>query len=112
MMNAEDAILIYEDVANITTQMLQAARNARWDDLVHLEQYCANRVHSLATSEAPIKYPANLRNRKLSLLRDILADDREIRNLTEPWMQQLDKLLQATRTERKLSNAYGGQQLG
>lgn len=109
MMNPEDAILIYEDVADITTQMLHAARQAQWDDLVHLEQHCANRVHSLMEHEAPIKYPANMRSRKLSLLRSILADDREIRDLTEPWMQQLSKLLQNTRTEQKLSSTYGGQ---
>ncbi len=112
MMNAEEAIVAYEDVAQITSQMLSAARDGLWDDLVVLEKRCASRVKTIAVNEAPAPLSRDLRERKLAVLRRILADDREIRDLTEPWMKQLDQLLHSTRTERKLSASYGDSAYG
>lgn len=107
MMNADEVIEVYADVVQITNKMLLAARNARWDDLVNLEQHCAQRIHELSYGEAPIQLPADLRNRKVDMLRKILADDREIRNLTEPWIKQVAQVMSSL-TERNLNVAYGG----
>ncbi len=109
MMNAEDVIVAYEDVARIMTEMLTAARSARWEDLVSLEKHCANRVRTLSEQETPVRLPSALRNRKIAMLQQILADDREIRDLTEPWMRQLSLMMSAV-TERRLSATYGGVQ--
>ncbi|MEJ7805294.1 MAG: flagellar protein FliT [Telluria sp.] len=35
-----------------------------------------------------------------------MAQDREIRTLTEPWMAELSALINSAGTERKLSRAY------
>ena len=40
-------------------------------------------------------------------LKKILADDKEIRDITEPWMAQLSDLMKNSSTNRKLSNTYG-----
>lgn len=47
------------------------------------------------------------RQRKVALIKQILEDDRKIRDLTMPWMAQLSKLINSTGTERRLANAYG-----
>ncbi len=109
MMNAEDVIMAYEDVARMSAEMLAAARTSRWDDLVLLEKHCANRVAALRDNEETIRLPADLRSRKLHMLQQILADDREIRDLTEPWMRQLSQIMSSI-TERNLSAAYGAVQ--
>ncbi len=109
MMNAEDVIVAYEDVARITAEMLAAARSSRWDELISLEQHCANRVRTLAQGESPVRLSGELRNRKIAMLRQILADDREIRDLTEPWMRQVSQVMSSI-TERRLSATYGGVQ--
>ncbi len=110
-MNSQEVISLYKTVAGITTQMLDAARSGDWDRLVILESHCSSQVQRLKEDEPPEPLTDAVRQRKVEIIRKILADDREIRNLTEPWMQQLSALMQSTGTERKLSQAYGAPQV-
>jgi flagellar protein FliT len=50
---------------------------------------------------------ASERQQKLGLIKQMLDDDRQIRDLTMPWMAQLSKLINNTGTERRLAAAYG-----
>ncbi|MBI3229216.1 MAG: flagellar protein FliT [Burkholderiales bacterium] len=106
-MNSQEIIALYEDVSKLTAQMLAAARAGDWDTLVQLEGHCASHVQSLREGEPPEPLTGGLRERKVQIIHQILADDREIRNLTEPWMAQLAALMNNAGTERKLSSAYG-----
>ncbi|WP_210543922.1 flagellar protein FliT [Rhodoferax sp. PAMC 29310] len=118
-MNQDQTIAVYESVADITSKMLAAARNSDWDGLCTLETDCASQVRMLksiettATSEkaekgVPMTNATRLRKR--ALIEKILADDREIRQLTECWTAQLSNLLNRPRVERQLSMAYGSHQ--
>jgi len=112
MMNSEEIISLYESVADITEQMLAAARSSNWERLAALESRCASHVRTLEKGEPRLVLTAVMRERKLTIIQKILADDREIRNITEPWMAQLSSLLSNASTERKLSMAYGRNQAG
>jgi flagellar protein FliT len=121
-MNRDQAIALYESVADITSKMLAAARNSDWEGLGTLESDCASQVRMLksvesaATAENAEKgvlltdLTDATRLRKRTLIEQILADDREIRHLTESWMAQLSNLLNRGRVERQLLTAYGGHQ--
>ena len=109
-MNSHEVISLYETVAGITNQMLAAARNGEWDRLAELESRCASHVETLRQGEPPVPLTGDSRVRKVRIIQKILADDREIRNLTEPWMAQLSRLINSTGTERKLSQAYSASQ--
>lgn len=121
-MNRDQAIALYESVADITSKMLAAARNSDWEGLCTLESDCASQVRMLksvesaATAENAEKgvlltdLTDATRLRKRTLIEQILADDREIRHLTESWMAQLSSLLNRSRVERQLSMAYGSHQ--
>lgn len=111
-MNSQEMISLYETVAVITDQMLAAARNGDWEQLIALESRCASHVETLRQGEAPMPLSGPVRERKVQIIQKILADDREIRNLTEPWMAHLAKLINSTGTERKLTQAYGANQTG
>jgi flagellar protein FliT len=93
-MSSEDVIRVYENVSTLTRQMLSAARSNDWDALHQLEQACADQVEVLRHGQPAPALPAELRARKVRLLQAILADDREIRNITEPSLHQLSRLLQ------------------
>ncbi|MHA0110979.1 flagellar protein FliT [Klebsiella pneumoniae] len=41
------------------------------------------------------------------MIKKILEDDRDIRNLTEPGLRKLSALIQSNQTEQKLLNTYG-----
>ncbi len=106
-MNSHEVIALYETVATITDQMLAAARVGDWDRLAVLESRCASHVAVLKKDEPPAALTGDIRVRKVQIIKKILADDREIRNIAEPWMAKLSQLINSTGAERKLSNAYG-----
>ena len=81
---------------------------AEWDRLVALEKTCRAEVDQLiALSDAAPELPSNLSERKAQIIRSVLADDAEIRRLTEPWMTQLEQLIGDARNQRRLAQSYG-----
>ncbi|CAL62021.1 putative flagellar protein FliT [Herminiimonas arsenicoxydans] len=106
-MNEQEVIHLYENVATITQQMLSAAREGDWDRLAALETRCSDQVSILKSGEPPVPLTGVVRERKVAIIKKILDDDREIRNLTQPWMEQLSRMINSTGTERRLNQAYG-----
>lgn len=106
-MDEKEVIDLYQNVADITGRMVSAARDGDWDNLVELEVRCTAQVNVLLKGEAPVALTGNARERKAAIIRKILADDREIRSLTELWMDQLAQLINSTGTERRLNQTYG-----
>ena len=105
-MTSLELISIYENVSVLTQQMLMAARSGDWDRLVELEASCTMQVQTIQENEEPVVLPKDARQKKIEVIKRILEDDRKIRDLTEPWMAQLSKLMQNSATQRKLSAAY------
>jgi len=111
-MENQEIISLYEEVAGITDQMLAAARNNDWESLVSLETRCADHINTLKARDqiAPLSLAA--RQRKVSVIKKILADDNEIRSITEPKLAQLSALISSSGTERKLHQAYSANSTG
>ncbi|MDB5754575.1 MAG: fliT [Massilia sp.] len=106
-MNSNEIIAIYEDVASITSAMVASARTGNWAQLAALESRCSSQVSLLRQGETPVPLSGDLREKKIQIIRKILADDKEIRNLTEPWMEQLQWKIKGVSTEKKVARAYG-----
>ena len=107
MMTSQEILSVYAAMADLTGQMVQAATRSDWDLLVLLEQRCAAHVQALREQEPAQPMQGAERDRKIELIRQMLNADRQIRDLTMPWMAQLSKLINATGTERRVINAYG-----
>ena len=107
MMTIQEILSEYAAMAELTEQMVQAASRSDWDALVLLEQRCAAHVQVLREQPAQVPMSGAERERKIELIRQMLNADRQIRDLTMPWMAQLSKLINATGTERRIVNAYG-----
>lgn len=105
-MNSTQVIAVYEDIRIITEQMLQAARASDWEQLVVLEKKCKSLVERLIAAEPREPLSGKLQQRKVEIIRQVLADDAKIRNLTEPWMKQLQSILSTAGHEKKLLQAY------
>lgn len=97
----------YNSLSTLTSQMLVAATQGEWDQLIELEQQCSRQVAKIkqADDEPPPDEPS--RQRKIQLIRKILADDAQIRNRTEAWMGQLSNIMQSNKQEQRLNQAYG-----
>ena len=96
----------YEFLSSVMEQMHAAAAQGEWDHLVELEKKCSQRVAAIKSQDAATPLDEGIRQRKLELIRKILADDAEIRNLTEPWMGQLQRIMQSAQRERRLLKTY------
>jgi flagellar protein FliT len=105
-MEQQDTIVIYETVAEISRQMLLAAKQEKWDTLTELETRCAQQVAILKLTESTLPLPSDVRARKLASIKSILANDREIRNIVSPWMARLNSLMNSLHMENKLTRAY------
>lgn len=107
-MNNEQVISLYETVSDLTGKMLRAAQVRDWEHLATLEAHCASHIRSLKDGEPEAaRLPAPLRARKVKIIHQILRHDREIRDLTTPWMAELAAMLNSNTVERRLVNAYG-----
>jgi len=107
MMSYINVLSLYESVAEVTHQMLLAAQQQDWDKLGELEKYCGRYVEKLKTFEELEPLTGEAYARKLASIKQILADDREIRNLMAPWMVKLNSMLNNSHTEHKSPRAYG-----
>jgi len=97
----------YEEVRAASIRMLQAARNSDWDALVACERQCAAIIGRLqAFGDDPDRLDESGRKRAYDIIRAILACDAEIRDLTQPWLRQLEVHLGTPRMSRRLAAAY------
>lgn len=96
----------YESLSSIMGKMRAAAAQGEWDRLVELEKQCSLRVEAMRAQGEAAPLDENTRLRKVALIRKILADDAEIRNYTEPWMAQLQRIMRSAGQEQRLQRAY------
>jgi flagellar protein FliT len=94
-MTSADLISMYEGIAKITSQMLVAARTNDWDVLSRLEDQCTEQTGRIEGCKLP-ELTGVQRLRKVDLLKQILANDRAIREITEPWMAQVASAMQGS----------------
>lgn len=105
-MSTPQVISNYQSLSSITGQMREAAIQGEWDKLILLEAQCTQQVSTMKPLDAVAKLDEPERQQKISLIKKILADDREIRDRTEGWMEQLQRLMQSNRQEQRLHQAY------
>lgn len=106
-MTGQELVCVYETMVGITDQMLDAATASDWDRLSELEQQCAACVRQLKEHEGAQPLAGPQRAKKVDAIRRMLAADRQIRDLTTPWMARLSALISNTSTERRVARAYG-----
>jgi flagellar protein FliT len=86
-MTASEVLSMYENIAGLSNQMVAAARIGDWDGLSDLEGQCASESRAVATGVPALSGAPRLR--KIDLLKQILANDREVRDVTDPWMNKV-----------------------
>jgi len=90
-MTSNEVLAMYENIAAITGRMANAARAGDWNGLAQLETQCALQASAARAGVPPLE--GDQRKRKIDLLKQIMANDRVVRDVTEPWMGQLDRAM-------------------
>lgn len=90
-MTPNDVLSMYENIAGLTGKMAVAAQAGDWHGFDTLNGQCA-----IQASAAAMGVPAldgGKRLRKIDLLKQIMANDRAVRDVSEAWMGQLDRAM-------------------
>lgn len=104
-MSADGHLALCESLALTTRRMREAAERADWDSLTAGGEECARLVERLRAGPTPPLAGGDLR-RKASLLKAMLADDRRIRERTQPEVARLSALLGIGRRAVEVAARY------
>ena len=88
----------YEAIEKASHDMLEAARSGNWDHVLKLEGACAVLISQLKQTAAERPLGKDEQKFKSRIMQRILVNDAEIRQLADPWIDQVDDLL-AGRTQ-------------
>jgi len=104
---SNDSLTYYESIGHVSQLMLTAARQGDWDTLIDAEQCCAALIQRLQAIDEPESTLGPVgRKRKQQIIRRILAEDAEIRDLAQPWLRQLESHLGHARRVRDVQATY------
>jgi flagellar protein FliT len=92
-MTSNEVLAMYENIAALSTRMASAAGEGDMAQLALLETQCALQAAAARSGVPPLE--GAQRKRKIDLLKQIMANDRAVRDVTEPWMGQLDRAMAA-----------------
>ena len=87
----------YETIERASADMVDAARNGNWDQVVKLEGACAVLIAQLKNAAHTESLQADESKVKSRIMQRILLNDAEIRHLAEPWLEDLDHMMGGTR---------------
>jgi flagellar protein FliT len=83
----------YEAIEKASADMVQAARAGNWDEVVRLEGASLVLVSQLKLAAHQAKLDAETSRAKSRIMQRILVNDAEVRNLAEPWLEDLEHML-------------------
>lgn len=93
----------YQEIADLSGQMLNKAQTQEWDELVALGARYQAAVERLKTLD-PLD--DDQKNARRELLTQILDDDARIRQLISPELERLRHLLGTFKRQRTVLRAY------
>jgi len=83
---AQILIDYYKAIEDSSRQMLNAAKEEDWDQVVRFEGACAVLIEQLRTMARSEELLPEHRSEKTRIMQRILQNDAQIRYLAEPWL--------------------------
>jgi flagellar protein FliT len=96
-MNTSSLLSYYEAIEQASAEMLEAARNGNWDQVVKLEGACVLLISQLKNAARGQELKPEEAKLKSRIMQRILVNDAEIRHLAEPWLEDLDQMMHGKR---------------
>ena len=84
----------YEAIEKASADMLEAARSGDWNHVIKLEGACVLLISQLKNAARGNQLSAEESQLKSRILQRVLVNDAEIRHLAEPWLEDIDQMMQ------------------
>lgn len=81
----------YSAIENASRQMLDAAKDEDWDQVVRFEGTCAVLIEQLRSRARNEELLPEQRTEKTRIMQRILHNDAQIRYLAEPWLTHFEQ---------------------
>ncbi len=88
-----ELLTYYEAIERASADMLNAARAGDWEQVVKIEGACVLLISQLKQAAKQDSLSTSAAQQKAKLMHRILINDAEVRNLAEPWLDQLGHML-------------------
>ena len=93
-MTQSNLLSYYEAIEQASAEMLAAARAGNWDQVVKLEGACVLLISQLKHAARGKDLAPDEAQLKSRIMQRILVNDAEIRTLAEPWLDDIDQMLE------------------
>ncbi|PKO25784.1 MAG: flagellar protein FliT [Betaproteobacteria bacterium HGW-Betaproteobacteria-8] len=107
MTNRNTTLRLYAEVVSISEKMLAATQDEDWELLEKLEAACAAHMEDIRATDKSVPLSKDELKQKIQYIEKILATDKQIRYLVEPWMARLSDLMRSGDNRQKLRSTYG-----
>lgn len=97
----------YEQLAQVTERMREAAMREDWDSVLALESECAGLYTQLMDAKDHGPADRSQQRRKSELICKVLEDDAQIRRLLSGELVNIWRLLEGERQVSRITSAYG-----
>lgn len=87
----------YEAIERASADMVDAARAGNWDHVIKLEGACVLLISQLKNAARANQLSTEEHQLKSRIMKRVLVNDAEIRHLAEPWLEDIEDLLQGRR---------------
>jgi flagellar protein FliT len=88
-----ELISYYQAIEKASADMLAAARQGDWEQVVKLEGACVLLISQLKQASQGHHLDAEQSKAKSRILQRILVNEGEIRNLVEPWLPEVERMV-------------------
>ncbi|MGO3686574.1 MAG: flagellar protein FliT, partial [Proteus vulgaris] len=102
-----DIMVAYEQVLKSSEQMLTLAKDQQWDKLIEMEMDYLKSVENITKMIKPADSELRLQQRLTDMLKKILENENETRNLLRARLDELGVLIRQTEQEQRVQNSYG-----
>jgi flagellar protein FliT len=83
----------YKAIEKASADMLAAARVGDWDQVVKLEGACVLLISQLKEAAQSARMDSETAKAKSRILQRIVVNEGELRNLTEPWLPEIERMI-------------------
>ncbi|MCA6219986.1 flagella biosynthesis regulatory protein FliT [Photorhabdus antumapuensis] len=107
MDNEMDLLSAYQRILSLSEQMLNLAKNEKWDELVDMEITYLKAVEVISHSSISSTTSLSLQQKMTNILQIILDNENEIKKLLQKRLDELSKLIKQAGRQQLLNDSYG-----
>ncbi|KLU14053.1 MULTISPECIES: flagella biosynthesis regulatory protein FliT [Xenorhabdus] len=107
MKNDTDLLSAYQQILSLSEQMIDLARNEKWDELVDMEITYLKAVEVVTLLSENSDAPISLQQQLTKILQTVLDNEKETKRLLQKRLNELSDLIKQESRKQLLHDTYG-----